>query len=97
MPSPWSYEGMRVIVSGGGGAGMGAAAVEQLKELGAEIHVLDLKEPPVDVASYQAVDLRDPDATADAIGAVGGKIDALFNCAGLPGPPASPRRRGRVG
>jgi hypothetical protein len=30
MPSPWSYEGMRVVVSGGGGAGMGAAAVGQL-------------------------------------------------------------------
>jgi NAD(P)-dependent dehydrogenase (short-subunit alcohol dehydrogenase family) len=89
MPSPWSYEGMRVVVSGGGGAGMGAAAVEQLKELGAEIHVLDLKEPPVDVASYQSVDLRDPDATAAAIDRIGGTIHALFNCAGLPGPPFS--------
>jgi NAD(P)-dependent dehydrogenase (short-subunit alcohol dehydrogenase family) len=82
---PFSYEGKRVIVSGGGGAGMGAAAVEGLAELGAEIHVLDLKEPPIAVASHQSVDLRDPDAAATAIENIGGKIDALFNAAGLPG------------
>ena len=67
MASVWSYEGMRVVVSGGGGAGMGAATVTELANLGAEIHVLDLREPPVDVASYQGVDLKDPDATAAAI------------------------------
>ena len=65
--SKFSYEGKRVVVSGGGGAGMGAAAVEGLAEMGAEIHVLDLKEPPIEVASYQSVDLRDPDAAAAAI------------------------------
>src|SRR5580658_5562768 len=85
MTSVWSYEGKRVVVSGGGGAGMGAATVRELDRLGAEIHVLDLKKPPVGVASYHAVDLRDPAAIGDAVGAIGGKIDALFNCAGLPG------------
>jgi len=85
----WDYEGMRVVVSGGGGAGMGAAAVTELANLGAEIHVLDLKEPPVDVASYQSANLLDPDATADAIANIPGTIHALFNCAGLPGPPFS--------
>ena len=67
MALPFSYEGKRVVVSGGGGAGMGAAAVEGLAELGAEIHVLDLKDPPVKVASHQIADLRDPDAVAAAI------------------------------
>ncbi len=81
------YEGKRVIVSGGGGAGMGAAAVTDLVELGAEVHVLDLKEPPVEVAGYHRVDLRDPGAIDRAVAAVGGQVDALFNCAGLPGPP----------
>jgi NAD(P)-dependent dehydrogenase (short-subunit alcohol dehydrogenase family) len=85
MASVWSYEGMRVVVSGGGGGGMGAAAVRELSELGAEIHVLDLREPPVEVASYQAADLRDPAAVAGAVEKIGGRIDALFNCAGLPG------------
>jgi NAD(P)-dependent dehydrogenase (short-subunit alcohol dehydrogenase family) len=87
MALPFSYEGKRVVVSGGGGAGMGAAAVEGLAELGAEIHVLDLKDPPVEVASHQVVDLRDPEATAAAVENIGGRIDALFNAAGLPGPP----------
>ena len=68
---------------------MGAAVVSELATLGAEIHVLDLKEPPVAVASYQNVDLLLPDATARAIDAIGGSIDALFNCAGLPGSPFS--------
>ena len=87
MATPFSYEGKRVVVSGGGGAGMGAAAVEGLAELGAEIHVLDLKDPPVKVASHQIVDLRDPDAVTAAVENIGGTIDALFNAAGLPGPP----------
>jgi NAD(P)-dependent dehydrogenase (short-subunit alcohol dehydrogenase family) len=64
---------------------MGASAVRQLVELGAEVHVIDLKPPPVEVASYHAVDLRHPDAIAAAVDAIGGQIDALFNCAGLPG------------
>jgi NAD(P)-dependent dehydrogenase (short-subunit alcohol dehydrogenase family) len=85
MTATWGYEGRRVIVSGGGGAGMGAATVRHLRDLGAEVHVLDLKEPPVEVSSHQAVDLRDPDATAAAVEAIGGPVDALFNCAGLPG------------
>src|SRR5690349_12807960 len=87
--SRFSYEGKRVVVSGGGGAGMGAAAVEGLAELGAEIHVLDLRDPPIAVASHQAVDLRDADATTAAIGAIGGRIDALFSRGGLPGRPCS--------
>ena len=89
MANLFSYEGKRVIVSGGGGAGMGAAAVEGLAELGAEIHVLDLKDAPIKVASQQVVDLREPDAVAAAVDKIGGRIDALFNCAGLPGPPFS--------
>ncbi len=87
--SVWSYEGMRVVVSGGGGAGMGAATVTELVNLGAEVHVIDLKEPPVRVASYQSVNLLDPDATAEAIAKIGSTVHALFNCAGLPGPPFS--------
>jgi len=89
MASVWSYEGKRVLVSGGGGAGMGAAAVRDLLELGAEVHVFDVKEPTVDVASYRSVDLRDPDAIEAAVADLGGPLHALFNCAGLPGPPFS--------
>jgi len=85
VASLWDYEGTRVVVAGGGGAGMGAAAVTELTNLGAEVHVLDLREPPGDVASYQAIDLLDPAATEAAIEKIGGEIHALFNCAGRPG------------
>src|SRR5271169_354487 len=81
MAIPWKYDGKRVIVSGGGGAGMGAKVVDDLVELGAEIHVVDLKEPSATVASYQQVDLRDPAAIDDAVSQIGGRVDALFNCA----------------
>jgi len=89
MPNVWSYEGKRVLVTGGGGSGMGAAAVRDLVELGAEVHVFDLKEPPVAVASFRTVDLRQPQAMADAVTDLGGPLHGLFNCAGLPGPPFS--------
>jgi NAD(P)-dependent dehydrogenase (short-subunit alcohol dehydrogenase family) len=86
VASAWSYEGMRVIVSGGSG-GVGTAVVQELGDLGAEVHVLDIQEPSVDVASYQVTDLRDPWAVATAVDRIGGRIDALFNCAGVPGGP----------
>jgi NAD(P)-dependent dehydrogenase (short-subunit alcohol dehydrogenase family) len=80
-----SYEGKRVVVSGGGGAGMGASTVGRLVDLGAEVHVLDLREPQVGVSSYQSADLRDPGAVAEAVDRIDGRIDCLFNCAGVPG------------
>ncbi len=89
MATPWDYEGKRVLVSGGGGAGMGSEVVRDLVSLGAEVHVFDLLEPPVDVTSFTAVDLRDPQVIDEAVDGMGGRIDALFNCAGLPGPPFS--------
>jgi NAD(P)-dependent dehydrogenase (short-subunit alcohol dehydrogenase family) len=64
---------------------MGASVVRLSSEMGAEVHVLDLKEPPVAVASSHLVDLKDPDAIAAALDAVEGPVDALFNCAGIGG------------
>ncbi len=68
---------------------MGAAAVRDLVALGAEVHVFDLKEPPPGAASFTRVDLREPDEISEAVEGVGGRFDALFNCAGLPGAPFS--------
>jgi NAD(P)-dependent dehydrogenase (short-subunit alcohol dehydrogenase family) len=93
MPGPWSYDSKRVLVSGGGGAGMGAAVVRDLLDLGAEVHVFDIKEPEPDVSkrvsSYRNVDLRDRAAIDAAVDDLSGPVNALFNCAGLPGPPFS--------
>lgn len=77
------YKGKRVIVSGCF-SGMGEATARILTELGAEVHGLDFKETALDLASFNLVDLRDPATIEAAVGKIGGKVDALFNCAGLP-------------
>ena len=77
MASIWDYEGSRVVVAGGGGGGMGAAAVTELAAQGAEVHVIDLKTPPVDVAGYYDTDLRDPDAVSQTVATIDGEINAL--------------------
>lgn len=83
------YAGQRVIVSGCF-SGMGEATARALLDLGAEVHGLDFRDSALPLASFNQIDLRDP-ATIDAgIAAIGGKIDALFNCAGLPGGGAFP-------
>ncbi len=77
------YEGKRVLVCGCY-SGMGEATAKLLVELGAEVHGLDFKESALDLASFSLVDLRDPASIDSAVASIGGKVDALFNCAGLP-------------
>lgn len=77
------YKNKRVIVSGCF-SGMGEATARELLSLGAEVHGLDFKEAGLDLASFTQVDLRDPETIDAAVAAVGGRVDALFNCAGLP-------------
>ena len=78
------YKNKRVIVSGCF-SGMGEATARRLVSLGAEVHGLDYKPTALDLASFNQVDLRDPASIEAAVGKIGGKVDALFNCAGLPG------------
>lgn len=77
------YSNKRVVVSGCF-SGMGEATARQLLAQGAEVHGLDFRESALDLASFTLVDLREPDTIDRAVAAIGGKIDALFNCAGLP-------------
>ncbi|MFT3930658.1 MAG: coniferyl-alcohol dehydrogenase [Spongiibacteraceae bacterium] len=77
------YKNKRVVVSGCF-SGMGEATARLLTEMGAEVHGIDYKETALKLASFTQVDLRDPAAIKAAITKIGGKIDALFNCAGLP-------------
>lgn len=78
-----NYKNKRVIVSGCF-SGMGEATARQLLGLGAEVHGLDFKESTLPLASFNQVDLRDPASIEAAVAKIGGKVDALFNCAGLP-------------
>ena len=83
------YRGKRVIVSGCF-SGMGEATAKTLLDLGAEVHGLDFKECTLPLASFNRIDLRDSASIEAGAAAIGGKIDALFNCAGLPGGGAFP-------
>ncbi len=78
------YNRKRVIVSGCF-SGMGEATAKLLLDLGAEVHGFDFKECALPLASFNKIDLRDPATIEAGVAAVGGKVDALFNCAGLPG------------
>jgi NAD(P)-dependent dehydrogenase (short-subunit alcohol dehydrogenase family) len=83
------YKNKRVIVSGCF-SGMGEATAKMLIELGAEVHGLDFKDSALPLASFGNVDLRDPASIEAGVAKIGGKVDALFNCAGLPGGGAFP-------
>lgn len=77
------YRGKRVVVSGCF-SGMGEATARILLDLGAEVHGLDYKDCALPLASFTRMDLRDEASVEAAARAVSGRVDALFNCAGLP-------------
>src|ERR1700744_2816232 len=81
--SDLGYKNKRVVVSGCF-SGMGEATARLLLSQGGEGHGLDFKESNLNLASFNTCDLRDPSSIEAAVGKIGGKVDALFNCAGLP-------------
>jgi NAD(P)-dependent dehydrogenase (short-subunit alcohol dehydrogenase family) len=87
MDNVLGYAGKRVIVTGCF-SGMGEATAKLLLDLGAEVHGMDYKPCALPLASFNTVDLRDPASIEAGVAAIAksgnGKIDALFNCAGLP-------------
>lgn len=80
---PLQYEGKRVVVTGAA-SGMGEATATILAELGAEVHGVDIKEGPAPVKAFHLCDLSDPARIDSTVAAIGGPVDSLFNCAGLP-------------
>jgi NAD(P)-dependent dehydrogenase (short-subunit alcohol dehydrogenase family) len=77
------YKNKRVVVSGCF-SGIGEATARLLLQLGAEVHGLDYKPSKLDLASFRQIDLREPASIDAAAAAIGGNVDALFSCAGLP-------------
>lgn len=78
-----SYAGKRVAIIGCA-TGMGEACARALVALGAEVHGADIRPSEVALASFTALDLKDRPAIERTVSGIGGEIDALFNCAGLP-------------
>jgi NAD(P)-dependent dehydrogenase (short-subunit alcohol dehydrogenase family) len=83
MTHPFSYQGRRVVVTGGS-RGVGAALLEVLAELDAAyVTVLDLKPPGGPHDAFIETNLAEEDAVRAAIVAVDGSVDVLFNNAGV--------------
>jgi NAD(P)-dependent dehydrogenase (short-subunit alcohol dehydrogenase family) len=86
MDDALGYEGKRVIVTGAA-SGMGEATARLLGGLGAQVIALDVRPVEVPAVVTAEIDLRD-EASIDAVVAtLQPPIDAVFACAGLPGPP----------
>jgi NAD(P)-dependent dehydrogenase (short-subunit alcohol dehydrogenase family) len=83
VKDPLEYEGKRVVVTGAA-SGMGESCATILTDLGAEVHGVDIKEGSASIAVFHRCDLGDPSAIDKTVAAIGGPVDSLFNCAGLP-------------
>jgi NAD(P)-dependent dehydrogenase (short-subunit alcohol dehydrogenase family) len=78
----WRYDGRRVVVTGCS-SGIGEQVARQLIELGAEVVGLDVQRPVVQIKEFHEVDLADPASIEAAAASIGGRVDALFNIAGV--------------
>jgi NAD(P)-dependent dehydrogenase (short-subunit alcohol dehydrogenase family) len=76
------YDGKRALVVGGA-TGMGAAVAELVAAAGAEVVVMDVA--PVTAPGVTAIQVNLADAASidAAVDECGGRVDALFSCAGV--------------
>jgi NAD(P)-dependent dehydrogenase (short-subunit alcohol dehydrogenase family) len=81
----FGYTGKRAIVVGGA-SGIGAATVDVLLDLGAQVIVMDIAQPARPEAVFIRVDLREKLGIEAAVGQCGGPVDALVSCAGVADP-----------
>ena len=85
MTGVFSYEGKKVVLTGGA-TGVGGAAVELLAAAGCtDLTVLDVKEPTGPASRYIPTDMSDPASIDEAVDAIGIGVDVLFNNAGVAG------------
>lgn len=88
MSDALGYDG-KVVVITGAASGMGASAAHLLVELGAQVHALDIGNVTAPVEQSIKTDMKNRGSIDAAIAKLPGDIDVLFNCAGVPHPPAS--------
>jgi NAD(P)-dependent dehydrogenase (short-subunit alcohol dehydrogenase family) len=90
LTHPFSYQGLRVVVTGGA-RGVGAALLDVLAELdAAHVTVIDLNEPSGPHHAFLATDLSDETAVREAVAQLDGPVHALFNNAGVADTPPPP-------
>jgi NAD(P)-dependent dehydrogenase (short-subunit alcohol dehydrogenase family) len=78
------YRGATVVISGAY-SGMGEATARILGDLGARLHVVDVKKPSIPHEAFYETDLSqtgEVSRTADALRSIG-PIDFVFACAGI--------------
>lgn len=76
------YDGKRVLVVGGA-TGMGAAAAQVAQDAGAEVVVMDYAEVTQPGVKAIRMSLAERDSIDAAVDECGGRVDALFACAGV--------------
>jgi NAD(P)-dependent dehydrogenase (short-subunit alcohol dehydrogenase family) len=76
------YDGKRAVVVGGA-SGIGAAVAQVAQDAGAEVVVLDRAEVTLPGAKAIRVNLAERASIDAAVDECGGRVDALFSCAGV--------------
>lgn len=77
-------EGTQSLITGAS-SGMGLAVAERFIQRGSTVHSFDAQEPlkKIDGITSHSVDVRDPEQVARGMGEVSGKLQVLFNNAGV--------------
>ncbi|OAA27921.1 dehydrogenase of unknown specificity, short-chain alcohol dehydrogenase like [Frankia sp. EI5c] len=90
MAHPFSYQGKRVVVTGGA-SGIGAALLDVLAELDvADVTVVDRQPPDGKVDRFIRADLSSPAGVDAALAEIEGPVQVLFNNAGVAGTQPAP-------
>src|SRR6516165_2493492 len=78
----YRYDGKRALVVGGA-TGMGAATAKLVQDAGAEVVVMDFADVTLPGATPIHVNLAEKASIDAAVDECGGRVDALFACAGV--------------
>jgi NAD(P)-dependent dehydrogenase (short-subunit alcohol dehydrogenase family) len=76
------YDGKRAVVVGAA-TGMGNAVARLVKDAGGEVVAMDRADVDMDGVATIRVDLADKASIESAVAKCGGRVDALFSCAGV--------------